>query len=93
MKSWAAPPPEWILNKAVRAHLMLLIDVLTARASPMALPPSAPSSLSFYCLSTVCLKVITCPAVYRFIGLSVFGSRSQAKDHSERTVRRCARLA
>ena len=29
----------------------------------------------------------------RFIGLSVCGSRSQAKDHSERTVRRCARPA
>ena len=27
------------------------------------------------------------------IGLSVCGSRSQAKDHSERTVRRCARPA
>ena len=29
----------------------------------------------------------------RFIGLSVCGSRSQANDHSERTVRRCARPA
>ena len=29
----------------------------------------------------------------RFIDLSVCGSRSQAKDHSERTVRRCARPA
>ena len=32
-------------------------------------------------------------AAARFIGLSVCGSRSQAKDHSERTVRRCARPA
>ena len=31
--------------------------------------------------------------VDRFIGLSVCGSRSQAKDHGERTVRRCARPA
>ena len=30
-------------------------------------------------------------ATYRFIGLSVFGSRNQAKDHGLRTVQRsCA---
>ena len=40
------------------------------------------------CVS-VCLPVMQS----RFIGLSVCGSRSQAKDHSERTVRRCARPA
>ena len=28
--------------------------------------------------------------VYRFIGLSVFGSRNQAKDHRLRTVQRTA---
>ena len=39
------PPHNEIETRRIRAYLMLVIEVLTLRASAMALPPSAPSLL------------------------------------------------
>ena len=39
------PPPNELKTRRMWAYSMLVIDVLTLSASPIALPPSGPSSL------------------------------------------------